>query len=74
MRKGVFALALAAAGAVAALAQRSAPPRHNIIIFIADGLRPGSVNATDTPALWRVRTSGVNFSNSHAVFPTLTMP
>ena len=53
-----------------------APPagQRNIIIFVADGLRHGSVNATDTPALWHVRTDGVHFANSHSVFPTLTMP
>jgi len=48
--------------------------KRNVVIFVADGLRPGSVNATDTPALWSVRTKGVNFVNSHSVYPTLTMP
>ena len=66
------ALALGIAFIVAA---QSAPPRQrNFIIFVADGLRAGSVNATDTPALWHVRTDGVNFANSHSVSPTLTMP
>jgi arylsulfatase A-like enzyme len=46
--------------------------KRNVIIFVADGLRHGSVNATDTPALWKVRTEGVHFENSHAVFPTFT--
>ncbi len=49
-----------------------APHRHNVIIFVADGLRRGSVNAQDTPALMKVRTSGVDFENSHSVFPTFT--
>ncbi len=48
------------------------PPKHNIIIFVADGLRHGSVNATDTPTLWRVRQEGVHFKNSHSLFPTFT--
>jgi hypothetical protein len=30
------------------------------------------VNQADTPALWRVRTQGVHFENSHSVFPTFT--
>src|SRR5579859_563173 len=47
-------------------------PKHNIIIFVADGLRHGSVNATDTPMLWRVRQEGVHFKNSHSLFPTFT--
>jgi len=46
--------------------------KHNIIIFVADGLRHGSVNATDTPTLWRVRQEGVHFTNSHSLFPTFT--
>jgi hypothetical protein len=47
---------------------------RNVIIFVADGLRPGSVNAADTPALAAVRDKGVSFVNSHALYPTFTMP
>jgi arylsulfatase A-like enzyme len=48
------------------------PGKRNVIIFVADGLRHGSVNAKDTPALWSVRTQGVDFENSYSLFPTLT--
>ncbi|HLI77307.1 MAG TPA: alkaline phosphatase family protein [Acidobacteriaceae bacterium] len=48
------------------------PERRNVIIFVADGLRRGSVNAEDTPTFWAVRTRGVDFRNSHSVFPTFT--
>src|SRR5215471_7954609 len=51
----------------------SAQQRRNVIIFVADGLRYGSVNAEDTPALWSVRQHGVHFANSHSLFPTFTM-
>ena len=54
-----------------ALAQTQTP--HNIILFIPDGLRPGSVDPKITPTFARVRDQGVRFANSHAVFPTLTM-
>jgi phosphodiesterase/alkaline phosphatase D-like protein/arylsulfatase A-like enzyme len=47
---------------------------RNIIIFVADGLRPGSVNATDTPTLYSIRQNGVNFTDSHSLFPTFTTP
>jgi arylsulfatase A-like enzyme len=47
-------------------------PRRNVIIFVADGLRHGSVNAQDTPALWSIRTEGVHLENSHSLFPTFT--
>jgi len=72
-RLSVITLATAfACGVVAAVGQQTQPRRHNVIIFVADGLRRGSVNAKDTPALMRVRTTGVDFENSHSVFPTFT--
>ena len=51
----------------------STTPR-NVVLFIADGLRPGAVNATDAPTLLGIRAMGVNFTNSHSVWPTVTMP
>jgi len=45
---------------------------HNVIIFVADGLRYDSVTEKNAPTLWRIRKEGVDFANSHAVFPTLT--
>jgi arylsulfatase A-like enzyme len=47
-------------------------PHRNVIIFVADGLRHGSVNPTDTPTLYAIRTQGVHFENSHSLFPTFT--
>ncbi|WP_155523793.1 alkaline phosphatase family protein [Nodosilinea nodulosa] len=47
---------------------------RNIVVFVADGLRPGSVNPTDAPTLYSIRQDGVNFSNSHSLFPTFTTP
>ncbi|MEH2185221.1 MAG: alkaline phosphatase family protein [Nostoc sp.] len=47
---------------------------RNVIIFVADGLRNGSVNPTDTPTLYSIRQQGVNFANSHSLFPTFTTP
>ena len=40
------------------LAGQGGATRRNVILFVADGLRHGSVNAHDTPALWAVRTRG----------------
>lgn len=50
------------------------PVQHNLIIFIADGLRHDSVNATDAATLLELRRHGVHFSNSHSLYPTLTTP
>jgi arylsulfatase A-like enzyme len=47
---------------------------HNVIIVVADGLRAGAVNPTDAPTMWGLRSQGVSFANSHAVFPTFTTP
>src|ERR1039458_6963799 len=64
---------LAGLSAATAPAQRSDAPRtHNIILFVADGLRRGSVTEADTPTLARVRKEGVDFRNSYSVFPTFT--
>ncbi len=54
--------------------QAAAPPRvpHNVVIFVADGLRYGSVNESDAPALAALRAEGVDFANSHSIYPTLT--
>jgi len=42
------------------------------LVFVIDGLRPDSITPSDTPNLHRLRTEGVTFENSHAVFPTVT--
>ena len=47
--------------------------QHNIILFVADGLRPGVVNQTTAPAMTKLLTNGVRFSNSHSIFPSFTM-
>ncbi len=59
--------------ALSAWAQDAAPP-HNVIIFIADGLRSHIVTETTAPALAEVRKNGVDFQNSHSLYPTLTTP
>jgi arylsulfatase A-like enzyme len=42
------------------------------LVFVIDGLRPDSITPAETPNLHRLRTEGVTFENSHAVFPTVT--
>jgi arylsulfatase A-like enzyme len=43
-----------------------------VIVFVVDGLRPDSITAEDTPTLFRLRREGVDFTDGHAVFPTVT--
>jgi arylsulfatase A-like enzyme len=47
---------------------------HNVILFVADGLRPGMVNETTAPTMAALLKQGVRFSNSHSLFPTFTTP
>jgi hypothetical protein len=47
-------------------------PHRNVILFVADGLRRGSVTPEVMPTLYRIRTEGVDLRNSHSVFPTVT--
>jgi predicted AlkP superfamily pyrophosphatase or phosphodiesterase len=58
--------------AVPAAAQPAPPQPHNIIIFVADGLRYGSVEPGNMPNMNRLKTEGVDFINSHSLFPTIT--
>jgi arylsulfatase A-like enzyme len=46
---------------------------HNVVIFVADGLRSRSVNNDTAPNLAALAQQGVSLVNSHALFPTLTM-
>ena len=72
LRRILLAVAVGAAlspsGAVSA-----APARpHNVIVFVADGLRSGIVTSATAPAMAAVRAEGVDFRNSHSLFPTVT--
>ena len=62
---------LVACAAVAACRPAPEPP-HNVVLFVADGLRAASVTPETAPDFARVRAEGVDFANSHAAFPTLT--
>lgn len=42
------------------------------MVLVIDGLRPDSITPGETPNLARLRQEGVNFANSHSVFPTVT--
>jgi Type I phosphodiesterase / nucleotide pyrophosphatase len=51
-------------------AQNASP--HNLILFVPDGLRGRIVTPTSAPAMAEVHDKGVNFKNSHSLFPTFT--
>jgi hypothetical protein len=45
---------------------------HNVVLFVADGLRPGMVTAKTAPTMFALLERGVRFPNSHSLFPTFT--
>ncbi len=45
---------------------------HNVILFVADGLRPGMVNTKTAPQMTALMERGVRFTNTHSLFPTFT--
>src|SRR5262249_44729432 len=67
----ITGLAAAAAIAGAPLAASAGRATLNIVLVL-DGLRPDAITPEETPNLWRLRQEGINFTNSHSVFPTVT--
>jgi arylsulfatase A-like enzyme len=53
-------------------AQTAVQPARLFAIFVVDGLRPDSITPADTPTIARLRSEGVDYGNSHSVFPTAT--
>src|ERR1700742_1892710 len=68
------AIALLSAGLVTLLADAASAQNtpHNLILFVSDGLRGRIVTPETAPAMAEVRDKGVNFKNSHSIFPTVT--
>jgi arylsulfatase A-like enzyme len=60
-------------GALALPAAAQTPSRpHNVVLFVADGLRPGMVNERTAPTMTALMAEGVRFTNTHSLFPTFT--
>lgn len=66
-----IALAEAASGSPAVAQTQSARP-HNVVLFIADGLRFRMVDDNTAPTMAAMARHGVSLRNSHALFPTFT--
>jgi arylsulfatase A-like enzyme len=71
--RALFALVLLVALVATMAAERAQAGRATLnIVLVLDGLRPDAITPEETPTLWRLRREGVNFINSHSVFPTVT--
>lgn len=73
-RASLIVLILIAAVVGAGLWLHAARRPHNLVIFVADGLRSEVVTPQTAPALAAVREEGVDFRNSHSLYPTVTTP
>lgn len=47
--------------------------KKKVILFVWDGLRPDSIDPTNTPNLYSLAQKGVFFSDNHSTYPTFTM-
>jgi hypothetical protein len=65
-------MVLSATLASSAFAQAPTPQPHNIVLFVADGLRFRMVDDTTAPTMAAIGREGVSLRNSHALFPTFT--
>lgn len=71
---GSRALALATVSVLALGRAEAAEPAHNVILFVPDGLRAVMVAPETAPTMAALRDQGVDFKNSHSLFPTFTTP
>jgi hypothetical protein len=55
-----------------ALAQAPQAHPHNVVLFVADGLRFRMVDESTAPTMAAIAREGVTLRNSHALFPTFT--
>lgn len=53
-------------------ARVSGSPARHVLLMVWDGLRPDLVSPQHTPNLFSLAERGVRFTNSHAVYPTVT--
>jgi predicted AlkP superfamily pyrophosphatase or phosphodiesterase len=68
----ILAFAQAAPASSAQVQTPTARP-HNVVLFIADGLRFRMVDDNTAPTMAALTRQGVSLRNSHALFPTFTM-
>jgi len=67
-------IALAAIAALGVTQSYAVDRPHNVILFVPDGMRAKMVTPETAPTMAAIRDQGVNFQNSHSMFPTFTMP
>src|SRR6202046_1238163 len=72
MRRQLILSAILASTATAALGQAPPARPHNVVLYVADGLRFPSVDDSTAPTMAALAREGVSLRNSHSLFPTFT--
>jgi hypothetical protein len=72
MRHAIASVCLAGTAALISLTAAAADRPHNVVLFVPDGLRALMVTEQNAPTMAALRDKGVNFKNSHSLFPTFT--
>lgn len=70
MRRLLLTTAAVISASAPVMAAHARP--HNVVLFVADGLRPGTVNERTAPNMTALMDRGVRFTNTHSLFPTFT--
>ncbi len=73
MRRAIVLLSIGLTFLSAGVASAQGDRPKNLVLFVPDGLRGRIVTPQTAPAMAEVRDKGVNFKNSHSLFPTFTM-
>jgi hypothetical protein len=68
----LLGLAIVAAVFGSAASAQTPPRPHNVVLFVADGLRSRMVDDGTAPTMAALARAGVTLRNSHALFPTFT--
>jgi hypothetical protein len=72
MRKLLLAVTTLAALATSNADAQAPTAPHNVVLFVADGLRFRMVDDSTAPTMAALAREGVTLRNSHSVFPTFT--
>lgn len=72
MRRLIFLTAILTGTMTAAFAQAPGSRPHNVVLFVADGLRFRSVDDVTAPTMAALAREGVSLRNGHSLFPTFT--
>ncbi len=68
----IFGTAILSTLASTSFAQTPAAKPHNVVLFVADGLRFRMVDDITAPTMAAIARNGVSLRNSHSLFPTFT--